>query len=568
MNWHYSYTPYVWSSVFTVLLLIALAVYSWHRRSVPGALPFMIGCLFATLWAAGSVMEYAAVDVGPKIFWVKFQGVWYLPVTTAILCFVLEYAWPGRWLTRRNLTLLAIAPLLVLGLVLTNDLHHLAWRRFEFNGEVQSQLGTGGWIVLTYAYGLVIVNLIILVWLFPRSQYHRWPVAVMLIGQFVGRTVYLLERFDILHSSLPIVVLGMGFEFLMYAVALFGFRIFDPTSLARQTVITQMQEGMLVLDTQGRITSLNLAAEQILQVSTRHARGRLVRELIPAYPDGHLDDTGRTVIELNLGEAPDVRDFTLGISLLKDWRGLEVGRLLVLRDVTEPKRAREAQKQQQLLLATLQERERLARELHDSLGQTLAATRLQASTARLLLAQGDTAQTDKCLEQMGEITIAAETDVREYLLGAKTAFSSDHFFFPTLRQYAARFSQQYGLRVELSVPPQIEAQGLGAVIEVQLTRIIQEALSNVRKHARAKNIQVVFSVLDSQVQIVAIDDGQGFDTAKVVTRQAEGFGLQSMRERAEALGGSFEVISSPGLGTQIIVQAPIQREAGRREVVR
>ncbi|MBV5331367.1 PAS domain-containing protein, partial [bacterium] len=113
------------------------------------------------------------------------------------------------------------------------------------------------------------------------------------------------------------------------AVALFGFRIFDPTSLARQTVITQMQEGMLVLDTQGRITSLNLAAEQILQVSTRHARGRLVRELIPAYPDGHLDDTGRTVIELNLGEAPDVRDFTLGISLLKDWRGLEVGRLLV-----------------------------------------------------------------------------------------------------------------------------------------------------------------------------------------------------------------------------------------------
>ena len=513
MNWHYAYTPYFWPSVFTVLLLIALTVYSWHRRSVPGALPFMIGCLFAVLWAAGSVMEYAAVDVGTKIFWVKFQGVWYLPVATSLLCFVLEYAWPGRWLTRRNLILLAIVPLLILGLVLTNDLHHLAWHSFEFNGSVLPQLGPGGWIVLTYSYGLVIANLIILVWLFPRSQYYRWPVAVMLIGQFGGRTVYLLERIDILHSILPIDVLGMGFEFLMYAVALFGFHIFDPISLAQQTVIAQMREGMLVLDLQGRVASLNLAAEQILQVSTRHARGRHVRELLPAYPDGHLDDddTGRTVIEINLGEVPDIRDFTLGISLLKDWRGLEVGRLLVLRDVTEPKRARELQKQQQLLLATLQERERLARELHDSLGQMLAATRLQASTARLLLAQGETAQTDKCLEQMGEITIAAEADVREYILGAKTAFSSDHLFFPTLRQYAARFSQQYSLRVELSVPPQLEAQGLGAAVEVQLLRIIQEALSNVRKHARAKNAQVVFTDSGQQVQVAIVDDGQGFD---------------------------------------------------------
>jgi len=94
ITWNYAYTPYIWPSVFTVLLLIALAVYSWHRRSMPGALPFMIGCLFVALWAAGSDMEYA---------------------------------WSGRWLTCRNLTLLAIAPLWTLGLILTNDLHHLAW---------------------------------------------------------------------------------------------------------------------------------------------------------------------------------------------------------------------------------------------------------------------------------------------------------------------------------------------------------------------------------------------------------------------------------------------------------
>lgn len=71
---NYAYTPAIWPSFVTVLLLIVLSIYSRPRRSVPGALPFAIGCLFAALWAAGSGMEAAAVYVQTKIFWFKFQG--------------------------------------------------------------------------------------------------------------------------------------------------------------------------------------------------------------------------------------------------------------------------------------------------------------------------------------------------------------------------------------------------------------------------------------------------------------------------------------------------------------
>jgi signal transduction histidine kinase len=566
MNWNYAYTPYIWPPFLTVLLLFALSIYSWHRRSVPGALPFMISCLFAALWAAGSVMEYAAVDVATKIFWVKAQAVCQLPATTAAICFILEYTWPRRWLTRRNLALLSIAPLVFLGLVLTNDLHHLVWLSFSFNGSITPLFGPGAWFFIAYAYGMGLIEIFVFVWLFMHSPQHRWPVVIMLIGQIGGRTEYLLGTANLIRSDLPIDVISIAIVFLMYAIALFGFRIFDPITLARQTVIAQMREGMLALDSQGRIASLNLAAERILQVSARQAKDRPVKELLPAYQDLNLNDAGMTVIEFSLGEVPTVRDFTLAISQMKDWRGLEVGRLLLLRDVTEPKRARELQKQQQLLLATLQERERLARELHDSLGQTLAAARLQASTARLLLAQGETAQTDKCLEQMADMTIEAETDVREYLLGAKISFSADRPFFEALRQYAARFSQQYGLQVGLSIPPQLEAQGLEAMVEVQLLRIIQEAMSNVRKHARAKNIHVVFAVLGPHVQIIILDDGQGFDSESIAARQAEGFGLQAMRERAEALGGNLDVISQPGQGTQVVVQVPAQMNGKNGDV--
>src|SRR5688500_10554841 len=108
MTWPYSYSANIWLPAFTVFLLIALSVYSWRGRSLPGALPFAIASLFTALWAVSSIMEYAAMDLAVKATWVKFQVIWQLLATTLITCFILEFAWPGHWLTRRNLMLLFI----------------------------------------------------------------------------------------------------------------------------------------------------------------------------------------------------------------------------------------------------------------------------------------------------------------------------------------------------------------------------------------------------------------------------------------------------------------------------
>jgi hypothetical protein len=130
MTWNIAYTPQIWPSTLTAFVLIALVIYSHHRRSVPGALPLAFATLFAVLWMAGISLEVAAVDASAKIFWVKFQTAWMLPIATAVSGFLLEYAWPGRWLTRRNLALLSIPCLLHLGMILTNNLHHLIWQGF------------------------------------------------------------------------------------------------------------------------------------------------------------------------------------------------------------------------------------------------------------------------------------------------------------------------------------------------------------------------------------------------------------------------------------------------------
>ena len=284
MTGPYQYTPAIWPSVLTVLLLVALSVYAWRRRSVPGALPFAIAGLLDALWMAGYTLVIAAIDAAAKIFWLNFGSVWQAFGATAVTCFLLEYAWPGRWLTRRNLARLSIPPLLIMGLILTNDLHHLMWRGFVVDGlGVTTLVGPAGWVAVAYGVGLVLVNLVVFVWLFLRSPQHRWPVVLMVTGQIAVRVAFVAHVGEAIQSELLLNVLGVAFLFVMYAFALFGFRLFDPIAMARQRVIEQLHSGMLVLDPQGRVISLNPGAQAILDLPDKSIRGRLIRELVPSY---------------------------------------------------------------------------------------------------------------------------------------------------------------------------------------------------------------------------------------------------------------------------------------------
>src|SRR5512135_1803146 len=123
----YQYTPAIWPSIFTIVLLIVLAVYAWHRRNLPGALWFVIYCLLAVVFLAAKVLEFLAVDLETKVLWFNVEYVLWMPGTTALTCFVLEYSWPGRWVTRRTVALLSIVPLLGLVLLFTNHFHKLSF---------------------------------------------------------------------------------------------------------------------------------------------------------------------------------------------------------------------------------------------------------------------------------------------------------------------------------------------------------------------------------------------------------------------------------------------------------
>jgi signal transduction histidine kinase len=576
MDWHYHYTPYIWPMLASAVFMTALGIYAWRRRTVPGAISFVFLMGLWSLWAIGAALELAAVEFSTRVFWFKYQFFWSGPAIVAGLWFVLAYARLTRFLTRRNRLLLLMFIAVGSALILTNDAHHWMWLGFWSDGAIYPLRGSANWMLTILGFVLTLLNLPVLIWLFIRSPLHRWPVVCILCGQLVVRAGLLMDTANANPiSPLDPTVLASNLLAVAYAIALFGFRIFDPLPVARELVITQMQEGMLVLDTRQRIAGMNPVAERILGLPEASLLRREVAEILPSTPpfphfrggEGGAE-TFQSEISLpegrrdGVGSGSAARQYTLHLSPLKNRRGRVLGHLLLLSDITVQKQVQAQLVEKQRALAILSEREQLSRELHDSLGQVLGFTSLKMEAVRKLMADGKLAAADDQLAHLERIVVEAHADVREYILNLRAAPSDQQPFFSALQQYLDGFRQNYGIQADLSIGEGVDEGAFAPGAQMQVFRIIQEAFSNARKHAQTDCVKLSFDRQEERVRITVQDDGQGFDLSPLLpSLSGKGgighFGLRFMRERAEQLGGSLRVQSAPGMGTCVELEVPV-----------
>ena len=207
-------------------------------------------------------------------------------------------------------------------------------------------------------------------------------------------------------------------------------------------------------------------------------------------------------------------------------------------------------------LAIETERQRIAREMHDGLAQVLGYVNVKAGAARRLVSLGRMEQAAQELRQLEAAAQEVYVEVREAILGLRTITQGKQGLLAVLREYLERFSELSGIPVDLKVECDEAALALGPEAEVQLIRVIQEALSNVRKHAKAHRAVVRLGVEGEITVLTVEDDGRGFSTERSTLRGGPQFGLQTMRERVESLGGSFAIDTVLGRGTRIVVRVP------------
>ncbi len=341
-------------------------------------------------------------------------------------------------------------------------------------------------------------------------------------------------------------------------------------------MIETTTDAILMLDSEQTITLVNRAAEHLFGYSRESLMGNTIDILIPLRFHGahreHVDHFGKTGSSMRrmggdanvIGRRASGEEFPIEASishLIEDGKPVYT---VILRDITERKQAqRDLETSREHLrnlyegLQTIreEERKRIARELHDDLGQILGAIRIDLTLLKNALPAGK-AKLIKNAEGIDSLLLAAILSVRRLSSDLRPRPLDDLGLVPALQMLAEEFSQRHNISCSIEAP--LGELPLPDRVASPLFRMVQESLNNVVKHADATQVEIAISVSSDVLLLQIADNGKGLNVSDA--RKSDSFGLIGMRERAWAMGGIFNIASERGVGTTVQITVPITIE--------
>ena len=597
---------YAWLLLFTAIASTLIAVLASRRYSVPGTRGLFWLMVGVTIWALGYALELSMTDLRWQIFWAKVE---YLGILSApVLWFIitLQYTRRGELLTRRNIMLLALEPVLALIFVWTNEFHRLVWSQWQqkytlFGVILDLEHGLVFYLIVAYAYLMMFAGAVLLVVSFARSNtlYQRQSVIIILgaAAPWIGNALYVsgLSPFpDLDLTPFSFAITGMVFSW-----GLFRFRLLDVVPVVRSLMVESMRDAMMVFDSYDRLLDLNLSAQQLIESSNlemlpksekivkRHADliGKTGREAIPFWDqiEGCLHDVG-VCGDLVIARDAQPAIFEVFKTTIFDRQHKKAGILLALRDVSQNRRV-ETDLSAARLEADTSSHEKSAflanmgHELHTPLSEIVQNANLLLESAR---ARNDTVS----VAQLNSIQNAAEqslmliTDVMDYtrLDSKEISFSLETFDVRQMALEAAAYArdalEKNGNRLEVEIASvgamradRLKVQQILANLLDNAARFTQNGrvcLEVVRQTVRGSD-RLVFSVSDSGIGIEPEhipDIFKPFVRLDVSTSNmynGTGFGLALSQRLCRLMGGEITAESTPGEGSLFCFWLPAKQ---------
>jgi PAS domain S-box-containing protein len=535
--------------------------------------------LATAVWSFGNAMEICSVGLAAKTVWsnIEYAGITAVPV--AWLAGTLSLAGKSEWFARRNMLLLLVIPVATQVFVWTNGYHGLmrynVW--LDESGPFAVIVKTYGpwfWIWTAYTYALLAIGTISVTRTLAglRGPYRAQArlVAVGVLAPWAANILYIsglapVGRPDI--TPIALVISGLA-----GTLAILRYRFLDIQPIAWATVVAGMDDGVVVTDYRGRVVAANPAAQALTGWPAHRAVGKDVTEVLIRWPRAvqALKDpavsSSESVIEIDGREA----SYEFRFSALRGSVNSIIGRIIMIRDVTEQRRAHDEIVRQQRAMAAMEEREALARDMHDDICQVLGYLNLELQSARGKLAQGQIDAVQGDIDSLISVVRDAQAEMRSYIRSMMGEAESRRGFVPRLQELLWGVESRYGICTALAISEELSDGIIGHAAKLQLLRIIQEACANTAKHAGASHLWVSVEHFGRVVEVMVRDDGKGFSVVNEAAIPEEdparastgGLGLSIMRERAERLGGDFAVRSSLGKGTEVRVCIPVKPDGG------
>jgi PAS domain S-box-containing protein len=590
MRWEY--TPYIIPLLIATVISVVLALYAWRRRTTTSAAtPFALLMLVIAEWSLGYALEVASPDLASKIFWGKVEYIGIVILPLAWLAFALQFSNEARWLTRRNLALLTIVPLITLLLIWTNEAHGLMWRYTALDATgpflaLDVSYGAWFWIHSAFSYLLLLLGTILLVRIlinFPYLYQRQagWLLAGA-IAPWLGNGLYISGLAPV--ANLDLTPFAFTFSGLTFGWNLFHFRLLDVVPVARRAVVESMSDGVIVLDSQNRIVDFNPAAQRIIAHDPATAIGKTITQELATWSEflvryRHLTE-GQAEVVYGTGEAR--RYFDIRISPLYDWRKRLRGRLIVLRDITERKQTEEALAlaRDQALQASRLKTELLAKVSHE-LRTPLGAILGFAEMLELGVYGSPSEEQKRAMAQIIDSTHYLTGLVNELLDQAQLnegklklnliSFTPADILNDTLSKMQV-LANSKGLSLTTDIAADMPTVLTGDL--VRLEQILVNLVSNAIKFTQTGKVQVrlcrpdvahwALQVTDTGIGIPLEAQAYIFEPFAQVdgsmTREQEGFGLglSIVKQLTHLMGGEVTLESEVGRGSKFTVSLPLQ----------
>lgn len=336
--------------------------------------------------------------------------------------------------------------------------------------------------------------------------------------------------------------------------------------------MTAALDAIICIDTAGNITFWNPQAEKIFGWQENEVMGRLLSEIIIPEPFRKMHDNGiKNYLNTGVGPALNIllelkavnrqnKEFPIELTVLPIKQGGEEFFCAFVRDITERKRATEeiknSREQLRHLTAHLQsireeERKRIGREIHDELGQQLTAIKMYVAWIDKKI-PAESVNIKSRLENILELLDGSNQSLRRILSELRPGILDDYGLIDGLEFLNRQFAITAGINVAFTATE--SKVKMPEEINTCIFRIYQEALTNITKYAGAKKVITSLTIMDDVIVVSIEDDGNGFELKEV--KDNKSFGLLGMKERVYSLNGTFNLISSPGNGTQISILLP------------
>lgn len=587
----FQYSQYALLLLITILLSLWLSYAIWSRRPGTGVMPFIALSLGVAIWASGDALHLITVPLNIKIIslHISYLGITLAPA--AWFVFVLEYIGKEKWVTKKLLAGLALEPILLQIVLLTNPLHEgllIDVGLIQVNGLsiIDYSYGSLFWIHAIYLYILLAISAILLVRALIRSPHlYRGQLTwlmVSVLSPWISNFIYLFG-YSPLPDYLDITPFAFNISVVATAWGLYRFRLLDIVPVARDVIVENMEDGILVLDALNRVVDANKSVLKLLDKPSTKVIGESILDLLANQEEliEQFRDKKQANAEISFNIADEMRIFRVRMSSIYNQQEVATGRIVLIHDITTLKEANRAlQDANDKVLETTRLKSQflatMSHELRTPLNAIIGYTELQLT--------GMVGELSDIQYQYGERILSNSQhllglindilDLSKIEAGRMTLNNEIIDLEPWSTEIVEQnivLADEKGLEFIAEIDPNLPKSFVGD--SMRLRQIIVNLVSNAIKFTKEGHVRLSLNRTSTETwSIVVHDTGIGIAPHKLetifeefnqvdnsATREYEGtgLGLAIVRKLAMTMGGNVRVESVLEDGSTFTVLLPI-----------